>query len=127
MDIQALSRPVSASAIDSKLFTLQRAKQAEQDGEVAREVEGLFAQLFVKELRRGLGEGFFGQGAGSDTFEGWLDEHLGESLARDGVLDLAGRIRTSLEQKRAGALAPDADAGTSAKSGTPTVVEGAGQ
>jgi Rod binding domain-containing protein len=125
MDIQALSRPVSASAIDSKLFTLQRAKQAEQDGEVAREVEGLFAQLFVKELRRGLGEGFFGQGAGSDTFEGWLDEHLGESLARDGVLDLAGRIRTSLEQKRAGALAPDADA--SGKSGALTVVEGAGQ
>jgi Rod binding domain-containing protein len=102
MNIQALSRPASESVLDGKVASLQRAQQAAQDDEVAREVEGLFAQIFVKELRRGLGEGFFGQGAGSDTFEGWLDEHLGDSLARDGVLDLAGRIRTSLERKRAG-------------------------
>ncbi len=108
MDMQALSRPISGSAFDGRVAALQHSKHAEQDGEVAREVEGLFAQLFVKELRRGLGEGFFGQGAGSDTFDGWLDEHLGESLTRDGVLDLAGRIRTSLEQKRAGAIATDA-------------------
>jgi len=127
MDIQALTRPVSGSAIDSKVAALQRAKHAEQDGEVAHQVEGLFAQLFVKELRRGLGEGFFGQGAGSDTFEGWLDEHLGESLARDGVLDLAGRIRTSLEQKRAGAIAADDAAGTSSESGRRTAAEGAVQ
>lgn len=125
MDIQALSRPLSGAAIDGKVAALQRAKHAEHDGEVAREVEGLFAQLFVKELRRGLGEGFFGQSAGSDTFEGWLDEHLGESLARDGVLDLAGRIRASLEQKRAGAIAPETAGGTNPQSDARTAAEGA--
>lgn len=127
MDIQALTRPLSGSAIDSKVAALQRAKHEEHDGEVARQVEGLFAQLFVKEMRRGLGEGFFGQGAGSDTFEGWLDEHLGESLARDGVLDLAGRIRTSLEQKRAGAVEPEVAADASAHGGPGAAVEGAEQ
>ena len=127
MDIQAVSKPVAGAALDDKIASLQRAKHAEHDGEVAREVEGLFAQLFVKELRRGLGEGFFGQGAGSDTFDGWLDEHLGESLARDGVLDLAGRIRTSLERKRDGAGAPETPAapGTNQPSGSRTATEGA--
>jgi Rod binding domain-containing protein len=127
MDMQALSLPVSGSALDGRVAALQRKKHAEQDGEVAREVEGLFAQLFVKELRRGLGEGFFGQGAGSDTFEGWLDEHLGASLARDGVLDLAGRIRTSLEQKRAGALATEGPVDPSAHDPARSGAEGAVQ
>lgn len=98
----ALTKPISGAMLSGRVARLERAEAQSQDDTVAREVEGLFAQLFVKELRRGLGDGFFGQGAGADTFEGWLDENLADSLARDGVLDLAGRIKASLEAKRAG-------------------------
>ena len=48
---------------------------------VAREMESLFATMLVSELRKGLGEGFFGGGAGADTFNGWFDEQIGASLA----------------------------------------------
>lgn len=102
-DLHALTRPVAGAALEAQVEALRRGERSAHDAEVAQRVEGLFAQIFVKELRRGLGDGFFGQGAGSDTFEAWLDESLGEALARDGVLDLAGRIRASLDRDRAGA------------------------
>ena len=59
----------------------------------------LFATLLVKELRRALPNGFFGKGVGSDTFEGWLDEHLGQALADSDSLGLAGEIKVGLERK----------------------------
>lgn len=96
----ALERSTGSAQIEARLSKLEDAERQEHDAEVARDIEGLFAQMFVKEMRRGLGEGFFGQGAGSDTFEGWLDEKLGDSLAQDGVLDLAGRVKTSLDTER---------------------------
>jgi hypothetical protein len=34
------------------------------------------------------------------VFEGWLDENLGDSLAKSGALDLASAIRVSLGQKQ---------------------------
>jgi len=100
-DLRLSTQAIDTSGIDRKLAEVRLADRAEEDGKVARDVEALFARVLVKELRKGLGDGFFGQGAGSDTFEGWLDEQLGESLARDGVLDLAGRVRTSLSAGRA--------------------------
>lgn len=100
LDTTALTRPTSGALVEGRMARLERAKAAEKDDEVAREMEALFSQLLVKEMRRGLGEGFFGQGAGADTFESWLDEHLADSLARQGVLDLAGRVKASLDASR---------------------------
>lgn len=68
--------------------------------EAAKAFEALFATVMVKELRRGLSDGFFGSDAGADTFEGWLDEHLGEALASSGALDVAGFIRVNIENKQ---------------------------
>lgn len=94
-------------------LALQRAVDQAQSAarsspEVAGErLEALFATLLVKELRRGLpNEGFFGGGAGADTYNGWLDEHLGEALAAAGALDLAGRVKAALE-----ARAPETEQG----------------
>lgn len=93
-----ITRPLASSLTDGRVAKLERAAANDREELVAREMEGLFSQMFVKELRRGLGDGFFGQGAGADTFEGWLDEQLGDSLARDGVLDLVGRIKASFDR-----------------------------
>ncbi len=70
------------------------------DRRAADKFESLLATQLIKEMRRGLDDGFFGSGAGADVFEGWLDEHLGDSLARSGALDLASAIRVSLGQKQ---------------------------
>jgi Rod binding domain-containing protein len=71
--------------------------------EAALEFEQLFATLLVKEMRRGLSEGFFGGGAGADVYEGWLDEHLGSALSEGRGLGL----RIALEHELGG----DASAG----------------
>jgi len=73
----------------------------EEHAEAARKFETLIATLLVKELRRGLPEGFFGAGPGADVYEGWLDEQLGENLASSWKLDLAGMVKTSLDSKQA--------------------------
>ena len=68
--------------------------------EAGEKVESLFATMLVKELRKALPEeGFFGSGPGADVFNGWLDEFMGEQLARDGSLDLAGRVTAALEER----------------------------
>jgi Rod binding domain-containing protein len=72
--------------------------------EAAHEFEKLFATLLVKELRRGLPEGFFGQGAGADVYEGWLDEHLGAALSEGRGLGL----RVALERQLGPTQPPEA-------------------
>ena len=82
---------------------------------VAQEIESLFATLLVSEMRKGLGEGFFGEGAGSDTFNGWVDEEIGASLSAKGSLGLADAVHESLIREKA---AEDAEAARRAADGT---------
>lgn len=91
-----LSRPpeLAHSAGLARLSSAQRELRKGDVSEAAREFERLFATLLVKEMRSTLPEGFFGKGAGSDVFDGWLDEHLGKSLADGRGLGL----RISLER-----------------------------
>ena len=88
-------RAANTQATDEKLSSLKT-----DPAEAAAQMERLFATLLVKEMRRALPNGFFGKGAGTDIFEGWLDEHLGNSLSQSGALDMAGRIRLSIEEKQ---------------------------
>lgn len=69
--------------------------------EAAKKFEELFATVLVKEMRKGLSDGFFGKGPGADVFEGWLDRHIGGALAASGALDLAGIIKVNLGLKQA--------------------------
>jgi len=89
----------------SSLRLEQRASEARSAdaAEAGRKLEALFATLLVKELRSALPEeGFFGSGPGADVFNGWMDEFLGEQLARDGALDLAGRVKGALSDAAQG-------------------------
>jgi len=86
-----------ASAVKASL-----AKDVAASGDkerAAKMFEELLATLLVREMRRGLEGGFFGTGAGSDVYEGWLDEHVGRSLSDSHALDLAQSIRVSLGAK----------------------------
>jgi Rod binding domain-containing protein len=66
--------------------------------QVALEFESLFASMLVKEMRKTLSEGLFGEGPGADTYAGWFDEHVGRELAETGALDLVGILRAGLPQ-----------------------------
>ena len=80
------------------------AKRAAENGGVEEAAEGferLRATMLVREMRRSLPEGFFGSGPGADTFEGWLDEHLGAALAEGNALGLAESLRADLIRKNA--------------------------
>lgn len=75
------------------------ARRAEPE-QAAEMFEELLASLLVKELRRAVPEGLFGDGPGADVYEGWFDRHLGKSLARSWDLDVAGLVRAGIEQKQ---------------------------
>jgi Rod binding domain-containing protein len=78
---------------------------ARGNAHAADKFEALLATQMFKQMRTGLDQGFFGQGPGADIFEGWLDENLGNALAKSGALDLASAIRVSLGEKQAASQA----------------------
>ena len=84
----------------------------------AQEMERLFAQMLVKELRSGLSTGVFGDGPGADTYSAWFDEHLGNELADSGVLGLAGRLRVALGAHEGTALGAHEGTALGAHEGT---------
>jgi Rod binding domain-containing protein len=71
------------------------------DAEAAQDFERLMATMLVKEMRRGLPEGFFGSGPGADSFNAWMDEHVGDAIASTNALDLAGMVKTVIDTKEA--------------------------
>ena len=79
----------------------------------AQEMESLFATLLVSEMRKGLGDGFFGGGKGADTFNGWFDEQLGASIAAQGDLGIGEQVRESIIRQQAAAAAEAARNGAS--------------
>lgn len=103
MDISSGIQGAAASAATASRLA-ERANELQQDGggaEAAQRFEELLATLLVKEMRKALPDGLFGDGPGADVYEGWFDEHLGRSLARDGGLGLAETVRESLVRKAA--------------------------
>lgn len=102
--------------VDTQIAQTATAAQAEQLGkqaavlaasskddpkaaQVPHQFSKLLATMLVKEMRRALPEGFFGEGAGADIFDGWLDEHMGSALAARDGLRLEGMIAHSMQNK----------------------------
>ena len=54
--------------------------------------------MLVKELRRALPDGLF-QGAGSDVYTAWFDEHVGATLSNQDALGIGAMIRAAVEPK----------------------------
>jgi len=65
---------------------------------IARQFEGLFLSMLVKEMRQPSvgGEGLF-PGDGSDTYGGMFDTFMGQHLAESGGVGMAESIRTAIE------------------------------
>ncbi|TAJ24704.1 MAG: hypothetical protein EPO68_01110, partial [Planctomycetota bacterium] len=69
---------VSIASRGTLEVALARAEHATNGGpRVGKQFEELLSSLLVKEMRSTLEGGFFGSGQGADTFNGWIDEHVG--------------------------------------------------
>ena len=93
--------PVAQSVGLRRLEAAQRELRNGDHGDAAREFERLFATLLVKEMRATLPEGFFGEGAGSDVFDGWFDEHTGSALSEGRGLGLRVALERDLGLEQA--------------------------
>ena len=109
-DLFSVGLPSTAGALDAyrsqELDGLQR-MTAEGSDAAALKFQALLATMLVREMRRSVPEGFFGEAAGADTFNAWMDEHLGAVLAEQDALGLAGQIKASLGSLERAAEAPD--------------------
>jgi Rod binding domain-containing protein len=81
------------------LEAMRPAADAADSAAVARKFQSLLGAMLVKEMRGTLSSGFFGSGAGGDVYGGWLDEHVGEALAKRDALHLEGTLRESIDRK----------------------------
>ena len=75
-------------------------KSPEGDDRAGAAFEKYFSTMLVKELRKSLPSGLF-DGAGSDIYTSWFDEHLGEALSSRDALGISGLIKTSLARMNA--------------------------
>lgn len=91
-----------AGAIAAQSFESEELPRESESHEAAgKKFEALIATMLVKEMRKALPGGFFGSGPGADTFGGWLDKSIGDSLADGWNLDIAGMVKTNLDAKQA--------------------------
>ncbi|MFO1011396.1 MAG: rod-binding protein [Planctomycetota bacterium] len=125
LQARAVLDGVTAQRADKLATSVQK----DSPKEAGRKFEALFATLLVKEMRSSLSEGFFGQGPQADVYGGWLDQVVGEAMAREGGLHIADTVRQGLERKQAAeaaararelgvGLPPAATAAGSASDGT---------
>ena len=94
------ARTVTSGVSSDALERLRSDSSSATPAEAAKKFEALFATLLVKEMRGSLSEGFFGSGPQADVYAGWLDQFVGESIAKDGGLHLADGLERSLTQKQ---------------------------
>jgi Rod binding domain-containing protein len=113
MDLDSLQKaglPVLAPSTETRLAVAREAASKDDPDQTARQFEALFATLLVREMRRAIPGGLFGKGAGADVFEGWFDDHVGQSLASREALGIGAMVRTSILREQA-ALAGESTAG----------------
>ena len=78
---------------------------------VARDMEGLFMTVLVKELRKTIpGKGLFGEGPGSEVYEGFFDQALGQALAEGPGSTLRQAMYEALASSRRGWQIPESAA-----------------
>ncbi len=103
----------------AELPTFDRQLSGDNVEEAAQRFEALFMSMLVKEMRKTLPQGPFGAGPGADTYEAWFDEHVGQSVAASGAMDLVGILRSGLPRPGSLLASPPPAADIDAPQNTP--------
>ena len=91
----------------SKLKGLQALASNGKEAEAASAFESLFASMLVKEMRSSIEGGFFGKGPGADVYGQWFDKEMGNAIAADDGLGLAGVLKAQLGTEHKSAAPTD--------------------
>ncbi len=98
----AAQPPLGARKAPSTSGTLTKDTLPSEPVKAAEEMEGYFASMLVSELRKGLAGGsWFGEGAGSDVYDGLFDQMLGNALAEGRGIGLKDGIAAQLAEHAA--------------------------
>ena len=81
------------------MLSLESALEGPTTPETAEKFEAMLATMLVKEMRRSVPEGFFGEGSAGDIYSAWLDEHVGKTLASNDSLRMREMIERSVMNK----------------------------
>ena len=130
MDVNSSGIQARLGAEGAASASLERLAQSASKmppAQAAKKFEALFATLLVKEMRKALPDGFFGGEAEGDIYAGWFDEHIGETIARNGGLHLAETVQAWLEHKSAGQTVRENDAALSEAGKMPANRRGKGE
>lgn len=103
MDISGEISRIAQTSFEQPVNKPETDELAGDKNEAAERFESLLATMLVKEMRKTMDNGLFGEGAGSDIYSGWFDNHVGAALAQDGGFDLEGIIRVGIDSKIAAA------------------------
>ncbi len=97
-----LTRPTDAvqGRAKSLLEAARDAGAQGKTGEAAESFQSVLATMLIKEMRRSLPEGMFGKGPGAETYEGWFDEQVGQSMAKCNALGMDDMLREQIERAR---------------------------
>ena len=99
MDAPLMPAGLDLGALRSLTSTKLDTPEGASPAETAHKFQALLATMFVKEMRRAVPEGFFGEGAAGDIYSGWLDEHVGQALANDDGFHMREMLEKSVMQK----------------------------
>lgn len=98
-------------AVDSfqsqMLQNIQKAVKGEERSDedkvaAAEGFEKMFAKTLVSELRKTISNGLFAEGAGSDVYTSWFDDHLSNVIAEQKALGIGELMFSDL-----GTITPD--------------------
>jgi Rod binding domain-containing protein len=100
-DLSLPQLPPFARTDRERLAGVERAAARGDAEETARQFETLLGTLLVRELRRSMPKGMFGDGPGAEVYEGWFDEQLGTALGQRDALGIAELVRSTLVRAQA--------------------------
>lgn len=73
-------------------------EQLSRSADTARKFQAVFTTMLVKEMRRGLESGFFGEGSSGDIYSGWLDDRVGQVMANRDALHMQRLLGASFRE-----------------------------
>ncbi len=111
MDVSSLqSLPSTHEALTRmRAGELERAASSRTSTEAGKRFEAMLGTMLAREMRRGLDEGFFGDGPGADTFQAWLDDFVGRAMAERGALGTGELVKNFADRAPIDANDPGGD------------------
>jgi Rod binding domain-containing protein len=93
MNISAPGSPLSPTPDIHSLARGLDAGNPERSAETARQFEGLFVSMLLKELRQSDDDGGLFAGDASDTYGALFDQFMGQHLAQQGAFGIGDLVQ----------------------------------